>query len=352
MTPARIGKESVVMWQKMQTYIFVTIITVLIWLYAEGSTLQKRPLHREIEFVAPTGLDLLIDPKRPQETVTLTVRGPIGQLDELERRLGERRIEIEVTVDSGSDNPQQKMDLYGRLSAYLAGVAPGVTLIDVTPTELSVRVERYATRKLPILVVAEGDVKFEQTGIDPIEATVRMPASLLVRLGEDAKVLALLTKAVLDQSQMDKERTAPVRLKAPLAEENGVTVDPRNASVTFKITQTTKSLTLPIIPLWINKPMSAEGGYIVVDLDGEKDSSSVRDIQIKGPTEIIDRIEAGDLKLQAELTLSLGDLGQAVDKEVRGVVTFRTPPGVTVLTLPPPRRYKVKRTTEPGAQSP
>lgn len=340
------------MWQKMQTYIFVTIITVLIWLYAEGSTLQKRPLHREIEFVAPTGLELLIDPARPQQTVKLVVRGPIGQLDELERSLGERRIEIEVTVGSDSDDPQEKVDMHARLSAYLADVAPGVTLIDVTPTELSIRVERYVTRKLPIVLDVEGDVQVEQREIDPVEAEVRMPASLLAKLGEDAKVRALLTKAVLGKSEMGRERNAPVRLEPPLAQESGVTVVPRTANVTFKITQTIDSHTLTTIILKITKPLLAEGRYVVDVLDGEEGSSPVREIEIEGPTEIIEKIKTGQENVEAELDLTLDELVKATEKEKRKVVTFRSPPGVTVLTSPPSIRYKVTRATEPGTQSP
>ena len=349
MTPARIGKESVPMWQKIQTYVFVTIITVLIWLYAEGSTLQKRSLQRQIQFVAPTGLELFIDPRRPQETVELTVRGPVGQLDELERRLGERRIEIEVAVDSDSDDPQQKVNLHGHLSAYLAGAAPGVALIDLTPTELSIRAERYATRKLPILPVADGDVQVEYTGIDPAEAEVKMPASLLSRLDDDAKVEALMTEAEIAQSEMDKERTAPVRLKAPLAEENGVTVDPQTANVTFKITQTTESYTVPHIPLRFSKPASAEGQYEVYLVGGEE-KEAVRVIEVTGPTEIIDQIKDEVLTVKAVLDLNLVDLGEAVDAEMTCSVTFYPPEGVTVVTPPPARKYRAKLITEAPTQ--
>ena len=64
-------------WGKIQTYFIVTIISSLIWLYAESENVkQQRPLEFNVHFVAPPGQLLAID--EPIKSVSLTVRCAAG----------------------------------------------------------------------------------------------------------------------------------------------------------------------------------------------------------------------------------------------------------------------------------
>ena len=350
MTPTMIGRGPVNMWQQIQTYIFVTVITVLIWLYAESSTLRTDTINPDLEFAPPTGRELLIQPQRLQG-VSLVIRGPTSQLAELERLLRQRRqIKLILHDDPESVGPWTKVDLYGKLSAYLADVTPGVTVIDVNTADPEVRVERYEKRTLPIVVETVGDVKFrDKPVIEPPEAEIKLPASLQNELGDEARIVAQLDLGQLPQSDVGLERTAKnVPLLGPTAalRNEEVTISPKTATVTFTITEETRTITRTVIPLVIEKPASAESKYEVVLLDQDP---APRNIQIKGPNEVIDDIEGGTVKLQALLSLTNDDLGKAIGKEVTGTVTVLTPPGVTVITPLLPVRYKVVERSRNGA---
>jgi len=342
MTPARIAKESVPVWQSVQTYAFVTVITVLIWLYAESSTLQKNTIYIDIQFVAPTGRELLIDPVRMQR-VEVEIRGPTSQLGELNQLRERGPIKLELVDYPDSDDREQKVDLYDRLSAYLAEATPGVTITDIKTADPKVRVEPYQSVTLPIEAVIEADVVLKAPPtVYPAEATLKMPASMIADIDTDtARILARLDKARLaDPEMIDQERTWSVRLEPPI-DGDGVTITPASVDVTFTITQTSATFLLPTIPVLLTKPLKAEGEYEVIYLGGE-DDLPLRNIEIEGPTAVIDQIKKGELKVWAELSLTNDKLAKAIDTDTLGVLTIRTPPGVNVVEQPSSINYKVK----------
>ena len=334
--------------QKIQTYVFVAVITVLIWLYAESSTLQKRTIYPGIEFVAPVGRELFIEPKRPAKSVSVQIKGPVSQLDHLDGLIDPGPITFALPDNPDSADPRQKVDLRKELTAYLAENTPGITVIDVDPEESVVRVERYQTRTLPIGVRTDGEVQF--TGaplLDPSEATIKLPASLVQWLRDDSQIIARLTSDMLARSEVGQESIETVPLAAPF-EGKSITITPKNAVVTFTIDEKTRKITLKPIPIRLEKPLSADGVYEVIRLDGAQ-GEYLPSIEVEGPTEIIDRIYKDELKVDAVLSLTNEQLADAVGKEVDGVLTMRTPPGVTVVTPISPIKYKVIKVSRAAA---
>ncbi len=74
----------------LETWFLVTLISVLVWLYAEGAMVQTYPRQRiAVDLVAPPGSRLALEPDRTEAFVSF--RGSAAQLQELKARLAQGR---------------------------------------------------------------------------------------------------------------------------------------------------------------------------------------------------------------------------------------------------------------------
>lgn len=334
------------MWQNVQTYILVTIITVLVWLYAESSTLQTDTIHPTIEFVEPTGQELLIEPKRPREQISVEIQGPTSQLQELDRLLNLGPIRLPLLE---GPEPSQAVDLYEELSAYLAEDTPGIRVIAVEPaTVVKVRVERYDTKMLPIALDTGGHlVTKAPPRFKPDQAAVKAPVTWLAGLDDDATLIAQLGPNELTLLVKDEEMRVTVKLTPPAAlaarDSSRITITPENVDITITITEKTETCPLKPIPIFVRKPMSADRDYAVIRVDADQ-GEFLSGIEVKGPAESIAQIKDGDLKVWAELRLTNQSLAENAGGDAAdGQVTVVTPPGVAVINPPQPIKYKVVR---------
>ena len=67
---------------KIETFCVVTLITCLVWLYAEGENLVQYSQPVRVRFVGPVGTDLAITP-RELINVDITFRASKSQLADL-----------------------------------------------------------------------------------------------------------------------------------------------------------------------------------------------------------------------------------------------------------------------------
>lgn len=338
------------MWQKLQTYLFVSIITVLVWLYAEGENLTEEKLYPDIEFVAPAGRQLLIVPRQPSEPVLVTVRGPTTQLARLNREESEQPLAIELLDDPSTDNPNREVDLLDALSRHPRYADLGIEIAEVTPRRVTVRVERYVPRDLPVEAPPPGDFQFNETPIvEPAQATVRMPASDWANIPADVRVIAELNADDLAQREVNKQHVL-VNVPLVLPQARGldrVTIAPTAATVTLTVTQKTKKSEPQSIPIKLLVPIGELARYDVQLVD-QADPWLSR-IVFSGPNETIDRINKKEVKVWAELRLDSDDLGTAADKESASApVHLTVPPGVNAVEHPQPIKFRVVRRALPA----
>jgi len=329
------------MWQKVQTYVFVTLIAVLIWLYAEGLTLKTWEITPDIEFVPPPGQKLLISPARHR--IQATIKGPTAQLDEIKKLQEAGPIKLELLDDPTNAEPYEQVNLAQELARQPAIARLGVTITDIKPARVRVRVERYVTRTLAIEIGTNSDFEFKgDPTVDPAEATVEVPMSLAGGIDDDTKVIALLDDAVLTRLEMDKqhiEENVPLILPPPLGGEH-IIITPQAASVTLTITQKTSTTAPQSVPVLLVAPIAELAKYEV--LLENQDDQMLRGVVLSGPNDVIDGISARQIKVWAELRLSADDLAQAAGKDSNSApVHMSMPAGITVVEPPQPIKYKV-----------
>lgn len=304
-----------ILWQRIQSYVIVTIISVLIWLYAESENVkQQKPLSFNIRFVAPPGQHLAIGPAVVPQ-VTVTVRCATGQYAQLRTMQSQP---IELVVEELPDNTQQLIDLHSRLEDSPIG-ALGVSFVDIQPSTVVLHVERLVEQAMTISTdhVVPQDMQLNGLPvIQPAKASVRLLASMV----QDRKIEHRELQAVLDpevvarlEENVQHELVVPVKLPQDLVkrfDKRSIpepTIDPPSAIVTLTIRKQIDSYAASSVPILVVAPWM-ELGRFSIRLENNDRPFLDEQIELAGPSDVIEKIRNGQDKVWAELRLTVEDL--------------------------------------------
>ena len=160
--------------ETIETIVFAAILTVVIWLWAEGESVSVETVGVTVSFRAPEGSRLLIDPRTPQ-TVNVEVEGATRQLRAFRERFGESTLEHTLRYEAGAPFERQIVVEQLLQSAGLDRI--GVTIRNIQPQTLAVRVERLVDVTVPITVQTNALNLAGPVQIEPASAVVTVPES-------------------------------------------------------------------------------------------------------------------------------------------------------------------------------
>ena len=323
--------------RKLQNYGLVTLVTVLIWLYAEGQDVSRDKVPLTVAVPTEVGQDTVVDLADLSTTslqVQLTVKGNTSRLRDLSTRLGATgRLTLPLTMNDLPEGREGVLQLEPLLlRAPLGEGGPtlrdlGIIVEDVQPREVAVVVSR--------LVPYDAEVKFQPQGveikpdrkIDPPQVSMKLPRSLLERLS--ASQDAIFVEAVVPRGQLDRlpegePHTITARLELPpvLAQDRHVRLNQQTVDVTFTILskkQTTK-LSKPV-PVWLMAPSSEMKLY---DVTLDEQSRVLRDVTITGPRDLIAKLNDPQraMRVVARLALDKDALDKAINAGGAGEATI------------------------------
>lgn len=311
------------LFDKLETWIVVTVITVLIWLYAEGAIVETFPRQRvTIEFVGPGNTPVAIEPATVRPLVTFRSSGPTFQ------KFKELTNDTPLTITlEPEDDPQQQIDITERLEQALFNDL-GIALDEVDPGIETVTVRRLVTRQLPIDVITTGlDLK-GTPGVEPPYVTIELPENL-AELLERQSAFIRLDEAVGNNPPAPG---VPESLSLAIELPPGIvgrwtTTDINQAQVSFTIDKVDATLTLASVPLEFLIPTN-----FPFTIETENNERIINDVELTGPSDTLTKIENGDIEVQAVLRFNNA---AALTPGKRTVdITFITPPGVTTRKLP------------------
>ena len=135
--------------QKIETYVIVTIITVLIWLYAEGSTIRPYEDFLTLNFISASGTPLVIDPESYMVEISYKCRKDVvDQIKDLAAN------PIELKVIENPDSSEIVLLMKDRLMADDSPLAKlGINLETVDPKTITLAVEPLVTRPVEIQLI-------------------------------------------------------------------------------------------------------------------------------------------------------------------------------------------------------
>lgn len=303
--------------ERVKTIIIVSIISVLIWIYAEGESLTTHTTTITITLpTEPANANLTAGARImwfeggegvSAMQVQITVEGSAIALDRLEDAL-----QTPLDLSRSASFPAQKGDvqLLQLLRDHPRIRDRAVTVTTVDPPSARVEIDTLDSKQLDVEVrLPEG---FQLTG--PVRVS---PDHVEVFYPRGAAVNAHTLTAVLPPEQVAPlapgiPHPIEVALAAPpsLQSARFVRIDPPTVTATLTLQNTQDEHTIPSVYFWTLLPESETGKWNV-DIQGP---GFLRDVKVIGPAAQIARLktEPPEIDIRAIIELSADDLNRGV----------------------------------------
>ena len=290
--------------------LFVTALTIIIWIWAAGNTKSTSDVLVTLYLSPPIGSTSTISPE--STSITLTLSGARTAVDDAKSACEEG---LHLTLGE-FDEKLTLSDVSTRIAALDGIKDTGAKIDDVSSRAFPLAihtvelVEAVVEVDLPNLTLS-GDVT-----IDPAIVTLHIPKELRKTLPEAITVKAVVSELALQQLQPGfvKILDAVIRVSKEL-EDAGVTASPSRVEVTFKIQSSTKTKELAQVRVLLAGPAEDYAAYSVV-----LPRKIIPNVLIEADAEIIAGIESGNVKVFAVLRLASSDMEQRIP--TKRVTTF------------------------------
>ena len=315
------------LFERIETYFVVTVITVLIWMYAEGEIVDIHTETVRVGFVAKTGLDLSIVPQHEVE-VEITFEASNAKLDEIQQVIS-NSIQIEMAPAPNGTGQREPVDIAVRLNDQIKRET-GVIVTSTRPPVIDVLVQEMQEVQMTVDPPVIEAVTLTEWTTEPTTVTVKMPDTLARTLSPDLAVIAKLDFARLRTMEAGVPQSENPKLSLPpeLQSVSGIQISPSKVHVSYSIIKRNETLTLGSVPIHI---MGPPGLLTLYDIELPPEDQVLPDVELEGPVEVIERIRVNELRVVALIIPTREQLESASDALP---VTFFKPDSVTVKTPP------------------
>lgn len=304
----------------------VTLISVMIWLWAAGETRENLERSATIFVKAADPLRFVVQPSKPRP-VTLRLSGSKGALESSMKELS-----APIALDTGSTGVpnslgEQSVRLVDALNAHPIFADSAVTVESADPPFLEIRIDESVEVEAAVEPVL-GGVKLQgKATVEPAKVTLRMPSRLREQFSS-VKINAVVDPQQLSALPQGQPQTliGQWRLPAALAASaDDVSLPEVMPHISFTLESKVATTTVPRIPVQIAGVAEDLEDYIV---SINENDAFLKDVILTGPVEQIRRIEAAadDVKIVAFVHLTSNDLALHVTQKPIGL--WMLPDGV------------------------
>lgn len=340
------------MMDKLQTYILVTLIAMLIWLYAEGENTKVYTNERvRINFTAGGGENLVIDPS--SIAVNADIQCSASQRAAMQLLLSKGPIDIPLSYDP--TKAMQNVNV-GALLEKEALARLGVNIVKTDPSIQPVRVEAIEILEVDILVVRGAHELLGEPRVEPSKVQVHVPAREKA-LWKDVRLEAHLDSIdpvaleanqvpARDEQQFDIKLTLPKKVR-----NSNALLNPAAVKVSFMLKSRTKTIKLDRVRINVTAASTTLEQYAV---SLNEDNRFLLDVELTGPAEAIDRIntaqQAGKLSELVRADLLLLNASEIKEGQFQASPELKLPPNVSPASQIKLIDYTIKkRTPAPGS---
>lgn len=319
-------------WRTTVTNVLVvTVVSVLLWLWAAGATEESRPVRFDVRVITA-------DPERiqtePTEAIPVNavVRGARREVADAAERLSGKTFDLVVGSVGVPGTPGTHTINLADTLRRTSRVPLGRVGIKVdSPETLTITVSELETVTASIVPVLSNLSIVGEPIVDPLTAQLRLPKSLVPLLGASPRVEALLPPAEAGTIQAGRSHTRSIPLRLPDAlapHRRQVSIVPERAQVSFMVESRSASTTLARVPVQIAGPPADLDGYRIAIAP---EDALLREVEVSGPTAAIEAIEQGQATVLAFVHLSATDLSQRIESS--RIDLWMLPEGVTVTRI-------------------
>jgi len=335
--------------EKLETWTVVTLIAVLVWLYAEATVLQPHSATVQVQFSDPTRSFAIAPLGNVQINVNYNASSSQHQ-----QFLAKTQLPLQIEIDTSEVDSVGTVTLLMKEELLRAGLGDlGIADFKVEPTTRNVSLRKLKSMTLPVVVKAEKGVTLNPQAAAtavPSEITIQAPVDLIDKLAGQV-VHAVLSESLIgtNTGREDSADNVPLDFPATLDEAFAlnspwVKVDTRDAQVFYTLADNDAELVIDRVTLVVTLTAAQQNQYVVQLPSNEQ---WLFDVKLRGPAHIIQAIQEGDNRypLVAELRMSDLDLTRvgattSVVPIIRGAPGIITDPdplnGVTVTVHPRP----------------
>lgn len=301
--------------QHARTALVVVLITAIIWVFAEGASLQRRSRRVDVSWAAPpaSARAMRVADTAWSGEVNLSLEGSTASLDRLERLWLEPMVlepgQPGVPTTAGTHTVELREVL--RMKPEIRD--SGVSVVRCDPATVVLEVDEVVSLPARVDVSLPESEPDAEAVATPQGVTLRVPRSVAARLGgAEARVIARVDAATLASAMRGRPETVRRVLVEPageLAGASGVEIEPARLDVTVTLRSRTASLILPTVPVVIEMSALDQSRWSVTVA---ADDQVLRDVRVTGPADLVAAIERGETRVVGVVSLSFEDLENRV----------------------------------------
>lgn len=292
------------------TFVMVTVISILVWIYAESRTIRTSSIDVNV-VVVPNGDPLFqVTPEQPQH-VRLTLKASGAGVAAVEQRALKAPIRIVLKeVEGVRAITHQTLSLREDIEAALLLNEQGVTLVDIQPKALDLTLTPIDSVRRPVKFLDPYDLAEADVKLRPNEVEVRAPAPSSRQLSV-ADPVVRLTPELIENLEPGKsvEIDLPVDVQGSWG-GRGFSIRPATVRATLVITRRVETLKLSKVPIVLQLRPEDAGKYRVSIENGAEAFSGVK---VSGPAELVERVRKLPDQVTAVVRLTPELLAQAID---------------------------------------
>ena len=318
--------------EKLRTLGVVLLVSVLVWLFAEGAVVQTETMTARLRVVPPTGEELALE---PSGTVAVKVlfRGSSAGLQRVADALSGTAMEVALPSDLIGGG-EETLSLERLLMSETRLGQLGVEIVDTEPRTLSLRAIPLVTRAMKIEVDDGGLELSVVPRLTVGEVRVTMPAARAAAMGDGEGVLRVSLAALAEQNlPVGQPLSRELRIEVPEGLRSPWTrLERDTVGVVFTLRERRVQLVLGEVPVFLSIPPSLLERYRV-RLAGGRETLETP-LTLSGPAGTIGRIRERQARVRAEVRPTAAELEAilAGDSESKLVVSLELPPGVEVVS--------------------
>ncbi|GAB5497083.1 MAG: hypothetical protein Phyf2KO_21630 [Phycisphaerales bacterium] len=327
----------------LRTFVIVSLVSVLIWIVAEGESLSTDRVEVVIRLVSE-GDDIAMRPTAESGwtgRVTVEMEGSTAEVSRLHDRLRDPLAFAPGAPGVPITPGAHTIDIATVLRQAELVQGTGVSIVTVEPETVDVLIDRVEWQQFDVQVDVPDLASASSPVADPRRVRVLVPSLLADSIGDTQTLKASLTQEQVDAlvvGQRNIVPNVPVELPTQLSGHPFVRIEPERVNVTVTLDNREDSVTLDNVPVQIQKPaFESERWIVLVD---EQDQL-LESVTVTGPSDLIEQIRSGELTIFATVVLTLDDRDagitqkEAVFKNLPSPLEFDAPSTTVRLTIRP-----------------
>lgn len=314
------------------SFLLVTAVTLLIWIYAAGETQERAVIQAQLKFAPASSFTTIVSPQTTVP-VALTLGGSARSIQKIRGALSTPLILDTGTDGIPSDKGLHSVELAAALRDQSVFDDADVSVLGVEPGTISLEIDSVTEKIVPVIPKVPGATLGGEVIVEPSKVTITIPSRLLALIPEASLIAAPSPEMIAEREPgRRQEMLAPIRLPEELSEyEDEITITPSSVQLAFTLTLLTRSLTLPqAVPVQIAGTSQDLDNY---DVEIETDDQFLLEVVIEGAAETVKQFEEADPKpaVVAFIHLTSRDFAQGVTEAP--VTLWKLPDGLRVTSV-------------------